>query len=238
MLTVEEKARIHAAMELCAGDTPAAAETLGMTLDKLKDTLRWCPELKERWCEKRTVVPFNTDADTLSPKIIEIPDADKVFTGEERKLVQAVESENAKLQKGIFNLGLTKKEAEMAAEMSQFQRNHFKESVEVVGAGMTRVGIKLQMEVDKVQERLAVVRDALEQYGLVMDESRQGWVDEENKLMTQLYQLSQEIRKVAEVHYKGAYMSAMLRVKAQQQAGDVRSRKPGYQPNKQTVEEV
>ena len=227
MLTDEEKSKIHSVMESCGGDRNMAAAALGMTPQKLKDTLHNSPELKSRWTRSK--------AATQPPSAVSVLERPALIA--DRSLVPAepiqtpdeVEAEltktEAKLKGGIAKLALTMSEKELAESAHSFHLRHNGQTIDIIGGCAALMAIKLTDKTRGLLERLAEVQGDV---AIATPEEKEGALMEMEKLLQAIPAFSSEIRKLADMVEKNGIAKAELAIKAN---GEPRKRgKPGFAP--------
>lgn len=215
---VEEKARIHAALQKFAGDRIQAAAELGMTHQDLKNRIYESPDLKLRWMPKAEgKVPDDIDAMLM----------EKPLTVMQERLAKVVEADDAKLEHGLNDLPLTPEERANGLALQRFNRDNFASQLGIINSSITTFNIKLMTIIGKRMLRLDVVQDTLLSYGNEQNEDRGFWVDEEDKIVNQIINLGHLLRQLQTSSFEGNKTLALIRYKLKNGNKDKKI-KPGF----------
>lgn len=213
--------RVAEVMEIATGDRLIASELLGISQEKLDEAILASPSLTARWKETR----LPTEAELVSGD-----EDNPLLSASEKQLAEAMRAENMKLRRGLETLGLTKAEQELAMSLQAFQRKQFRSSMEIIGAGVTRVSLKYQTELDAILERLTSVRRMLAKVDNVKLDERKFWVEEERSLMQSYVAVGDQLRRIFEVSQRGAMTLALIRWRQNGGRAWQQTSKPGFRP--------
>lgn len=220
LITPDKEAAINEALIAADGDKSVAATALGMTDDELTSAINRTRTLKTRWNVNQSVP---SEAETIR---------DMGYT--ETQIAEAMDIEEKKFRAGLSAIGLNEKEQALALSLQAFHRDHFKSSMEMIGAGVTRVSMIYQTEMDEIRTRLIMVREKLSSTNLSSFQ-RQEYVTEESKLMQAYVAVGDQLRKIMEVAQRGALNMAIIRWRTN--GGRGFAEKPGFRKTVD-VEEV
>jgi len=230
---------IHQALDRCDGDLKGAAAMLEWSVNDLRDAIQSWPDLNTRWggqsdnpLEDVHPGPISDEHVVGRNGIENHPTDMSMLPVSDVKLAEAMEREDNKLKAGLQKLGLTEKETKTALALQEFHGQQFRASIEIVGAGVTKLSIKYQTVLDElIDKRLRDVWDrlkALPQTGNV--EVRAYLVEEERALLESLAAIGAETRRILEVANKGALTMAVIRQKYMK-SGKASKPKFGAVPN-------
>lgn len=230
----EDQTHANIALEKCDGDRHTAAAILGIEVKQLNGIVRRCPELKSRWNNRaqQRETPLAVETLHRPPTELQTPLSD-----EEQKLLTSTLKEDELVQDGLLKLNLTEKEAAIAIELQQFHQKHFIKSINIMGASVTRMSLKLQTQLDELDKRLQTVREKLALEPVPYHNEKGFWfdpraalVEEERSLLGVYVPMTDQIRKMFEVFQRGMILQAMVRMRMRQLNGAPIQEKPGYRP--------
>lgn len=213
--------RVAEVMEVAVGDRFVAAALLEISIDKLNEFIAGSPALVERW--KETRLPTEDE-------LVSGDEDNPLLSASEKQLAEAMRAENEKLRRGLESLGLTKAEQELAMSLQAFQRKQFRSSMEIIGAGVTRVSLKYQTELDAILQRLMGVRAVLSKFDSLKLDERKFWVEEERSLMQSYVAVGDQLRRIFEVSQRGAMTLALIRWRQSGGRAWQQTSKPGFRP--------
>lgn len=227
-MTAAEVQRVHAALESTNGDRALAAIKLNMLPRVLKQRIADCEQLRLRWQK-----PFRT-CDEVPPPVSEAeaihkppPEPMEVLppgvTEDEAKMVNSMIQEDALLKRGLAGLELTNEEQGLAVELAAFHGQHFVKSIHMIGAGVTRMSVKLQTQLKNLDKDLENVRKAR---ATATKEELGGTNYEMDMLLRHYTNLTDQLRKMLEVANKSALIHAMIHYRMKGEDG--KPKKPGY----------
>lgn len=235
-LSIKRLTEIHRALEMHQGNRFKAANYLKIKYRTLLLYIQDNPSLKARWSgekKRRRLNGFPRDIDKLSEvevngkmfPSVAVPDEVARAAATNQQLAESMEREQEKFKRGLDHLGLTEKEKELAMAMQAFHSQQFKQSIEIQGAGVTRLSIKFQTVIDHIiGKRLAKIWEWLDNCGKD-DPQRSALIREERLLMSSLVELSSQALRNSEVANRGAMTMALIRWRMRQ--GDKQD-KPGF----------
>ena len=218
---IEEKARIHAALEQCSGNRNDAAAMLGLTLQELRNRIVRCPDLRLRWTS-RVDAACPEPPDDLAAMMMEQP-----ITSQQERLAEVIKQEERRLKDGLVGLKLNERETEMALALQAFNRENFSSQLGIVNSSITRFVIKHAIFMENCEKRLDQVRAVLFQMGQDQDDTRGFWVEEEEKLAQQYLQGGDLLRKIMAESFRGNQILAMIQFRLK--CGGMKKVKPGFQ---------
>jgi hypothetical protein len=159
----------------------------------------------------------------------------------DQQLAQAIALSEQNLQKGLRSLGLNESEVSLAQAQQEFNKTHFKESMDMISSGLLTTALKLQTQQREIEERVAFVRGLIREFGEFQSEDRSAWIKEENLLMMQYKELGDLLNRIQETWYRGAAFLAVIRSRLRGETGangryglegrTQRSNKPGFRPS-------
>lgn len=215
-------------MEEARGDRPMAAAFLGMTCRKLHDLIDHNRELKARWTgaldAAHNPAPVISEVGALSkPRSMSTVDETLEVPIDAKLLLDQMENEDRQLRDGLVRINLTPAEADIAAELALFHRQHFVKSIHIIGAGVTRMSIKVQTQLANIEKRVSDVQGVLSN---LQSEDRESWVSEERMLYQSYHALADLLRQMFEIANQSALQHAdiMFRMKG----GRPQNSKPGF----------
>lgn len=237
-LGLRRLAECHKALAKYKGSRRKSAMDLGITEGTLHAYIMENPSLNARWSNIDERTQYQTalrEVDALSSDEVTgamfpaPPDIDAIIKAShtDKQLAESMEREEAKFKKGLDSLGLSDKEKDLAMAMQAFHSKQFKQSIEIQGAGVTRLSIKFQTVIDHlIGNRLARIwewLDACEKN----DPARVNLVKEERMIMTSLIELSGQALRNSEVANRGAMTMALIRWRMTN-GDNSRPSKPGF----------
>jgi transposase-like protein len=217
MITPDEKARIHAALEKTGGDYGAAAEIIGIERGQLSAIIHNNKDLKLRWTTPREFTTPPSDAVTISRPVIPTAAPAPALPSDE-EIARAIEREDALVRKGMEAIGVTGPKLDTALALQKFHQKHFQRAIELLGGGITKQFIDLMSEVESINKELAGVLTP--QRELLLREDRSRLLDLMNKFYDRANQAVLTQAKV-EVLKKQAKEGA---------GGGKKTGKPGFAP--------
>lgn len=256
--------RVDMALEKAGGDRGLAGHILGMTHLKLTRAIKGDEKLKARWMKAqrrdRRAKPL-TEAEGLNrpaetSAAVATAEVIAEITEEERKMGEAIWRDDDLLKEGLEKMNLTPEEVSIAHEMAQFHQRFFVRSVDILGAGVTRLGIVNQTELADIKQRLNDVRGqirkcdgmgteaisqvsedpstpaALKSAKAVVDGlllSREQLANEEKNLMLAYIGLNAEQTRIYQVQLRAVLMNALIQFRLRGLSMGGRPGKPGYQ---------
>lgn len=186
------------------------ADRMGWTLsdltqfsEKYRDLITYDRQL---WDSGETVVQ-------AAPSELQIMMSEDDGSPSPVQVALAIEKADSKLQKGLKKMGLSEEESEEWEALSQFNRDHFKESMDMVSANVARTSLRLSVEQKTIANRLAFVREQIRGSGGKPSPERRSWVDEENMLMTQYVEIGDLLRGMQDTWFRGAAQLALIRMR-------------------------
>lgn len=170
------------------------------------------------------------------------PDVDALSSAPtEEQMANAIALADNNITKGLKSLGLKEKEVEIANALQAFNKDHFKESMDMISSGVLVTAIKLQVQQREIEERLEFVRSLIKEFGEFQSDDRQSWVKEERLLMLQYLEAGDLLNKIQDTWYRGAAYLAVIRARLRgeknvngrgvMQLRTQRSNKPGFRPS-------
>ncbi len=211
------------ALENAGGDRKLAAIALGKTIHAVECLISKSKVLRWKWIDAPNQNPPPTQAQTLHRPPATMPSMSETETS----LVVNMAKEDALLAEGLEKLGLTPAEAQLAAQLSAFNANHFVNSVHIAGAGMTRVGLKIGTQVDELAKRLEDVRAKMKDTSSAIKRSE--LLEEEKYLLRSYVEMTQQIVRISDTAHRSMLLTAMVRYRLGK-GSRVRDQmpKPGY----------
>lgn len=129
----------------------------------------------------------------------------------DEQVALAIAHADQNLTKGLENLGLQRKEIEKAIALQQFNKEYFKESMDMISSGVLVTALKLQTEQEQIQERIKFVREQIKSMGDDNGKTRDSWVKEERLLVMQFVEMGNLLNKIQDTWYRGAAYLAVVR---------------------------
>lgn len=226
------------ALTAARGDFKLAASMVGMTVGQLNRTIRKNEVLFLKWIRTEPgskyepEVQLPTDLDVVkrdvwaTPPPTPSPAEKATMSLRDRIFAGMMTEEEAKLKAGLETMGLNEKEQELAMSLQAFHGSQFRSSMEIIGAGVTRMAIKYQTLLEGSMARLDYVRSQLgpEQ------KNREQWVIEERNLMRDCVAIGDQLKKIMEVAHRGAMMMALIRYRMGASAKRPLLGRPGFSP--------
>lgn len=184
-----------------------------------------------------------------TPKVIPPTDADLIgadpnsltIAPTDQQIADSIAMADANLQKGLRSLGLNEKEIGLAQAQQEFNKTHFKESMDMISSGLLTTAIKIQSQQREIEERVSFVRSLIREFGEFQSDDRAAWIKEENLLMVQYTDLGDLLNRIQETWYRGAAFLAVIRSRMRGESGTngryklggmtQRSNKPGFRPS-------
>lgn len=225
-------ADVHIALKETEGDRAEAAKKLGLTTDQIHDFIANNDELKALWGKPGAWGnSYGTPQTPEAPGDIASlgrPPIDGPPTGhggkildqvlnppeippDEKAIAEAMTAETFRLCRGLERIGLTEKEVGEAFGLAEFHGMHFKDSIGIIGGGMTRLSVKYQSVLNTlIQVRLPEIMKGLAEAGSD-PEKRKQWIYEETRLYASLCDIGAECRKIMDVANRGALTQAVVR---------------------------
>lgn len=152
----------------------------------------------------------------------------------EQEVVQAIESSEAKLTRGLRKMGLTESEADEWKACQEFNNNHFRESMDMISATVSRSQLMLARELTSIRDRLKFVREQIASYGEHHSQERNSWVTEERELTLQFVEVGNLMRGNQDTWFRGSAQLALIRMRyGKKDANQLNTRagKPKFSPN-------
>lgn len=117
------------------------------------------------------------------------------------------------LRKDLETLGLTEQEVEGCMAMQSFGENRFANAMEVISTCGFNTAVKLQTQQRMMEERMAFVRERIQEYGTMVSEERQMWVAEEQKLVRNYATLGKLLADIQMNWYQGSAQLALVKMR-------------------------
>lgn len=218
---------VHKALERCNGHFFKASLCVNMEEDEFRKFVFDHESLRNRWMDSKdghTTEPLD-GAEVLSrnPLPGETPPTDD-------QVAVALLEEDKKLQReGLMGFGLNDAELDIALSLQQYGHERFQEGIEIINASIVPTRIKLLSQQTIIQDRLAFVRKQIEDFGELLNESREKWVAEENLLMKQYVEVVHLAATITDQTNRGAVTMAMMKIKfASRNGSKEKQAKPGF----------
>lgn len=183
------------------------------------DRMGWTVEQLAQFSEQyRSLIVYERqlwkDADAQAPPP---PTEAQVLIGDaeaptDEQIAEAIEKADSKLQKGLKKMGLTQEERDEWEALHEFNRDHFKESMDMVSANVARTALKLSVQQKIVADRLIVVRQEIHKEA-TQTAKRKQWVEEERLLMAQYVEIGDLLRGMQDTWFRGAAQLALIRMR-------------------------
>lgn len=207
-MTPERKAEIHNAMEAAGGSATKAAVLLGIPTTRLYWMIHKNAELKARWAKPRdhqTKPP--TEAVTVYRPL------PAVAPSAEMEVADALSKADARLRKGLENIGLKDSRLDIALAAQELTRMQFNSCMELINGCIV-------MEFLNVQHDVSVIRSELKD--ATLHPAREAILRQDRA------QLLEIMGRYFDRTNKGALTQAII--KSKQAEGKGRAGKPGFSP--------
>ncbi len=218
-MTTEERRKrqeaINDALKVTNGNRAAAAALLKMTPRELGDIIHDVPALRARWAYGgHNATRFPQPEETINRDLITRRNAvveEVQITDEDKRLLELMATEEAKLRQGFKNLQLSEREIDIAIACQQMGAGFYKQSLQLFAGGASRSAIATQSVLDEIRKRLSEVRTKLDlPTDSIYSDDRKAWVHEEKELTSCLVEMLQESRNLAELGLKTAEVQALI----------------------------
>jgi hypothetical protein len=214
MLTEQQRAEIHAALEQTNGDRAAAARLLGMDTKQLAQHIHNTRDLRACWSQKKPEPPTECEIIHREASTGLLP----VTGGNLFTEAEALQKEDDALKKGLSALGIGGNLVELAHSLQQFQSKHFTRVIELMGGGLTRRFLKIEEAIDDIDQALRLLDPTCPE-----DVAREQILRQDRAALIDLQQ------KCYDRVNKAALTQAIIKEK--QKAGHAPDRgKPGFSP--------
>lgn len=222
----EDQIEVDRAMEEFGGDRNRVAAVLGKARSTIDNYIAKIPELRFKWLNYSGSEPPGQAATLHRPPTnngIKITDA-------EVSLVTNLSKEDAMLADGLEKLCLSPEEAALALHLQKFHQGHFVQSVQIIGASMTRICLRMATQQDQIAKRLDDVRAEIKKCAGAI--SRSCLVEEEAALMKSYIAIGDQIRRMSDTAHRGMTLQAMIRYRLSdsRREREKTMSKPGFQP--------
>ncbi len=196
---------IDEALEKSGGDRDLVAIALQVARSTVDNQIFKSQELTLKWGRGAYRAPEQPE--TLHRPPEDIPR----LNPDDKAMVQAIIKEDSLLKEGLDKLGLSPVETALAVQLSGFHQNCFVQSVQISGAGMTRIGIKIGTQIDEISKRLDIVREEmLKASGPI---TRAAFMEEEKYLLQAYVDMTDQVRRISDTAHRGMMLQAMIRYK-------------------------
>lgn len=182
--------------------------------------------------------PPPTDAELIIPLT---PTKEQLSSDpSDQALALAVSTADSNIAAGLKTLGLTDKEMDIAVSLQAFNKEHFKESMDMVSSSVLVTTLKLGTQQREIEARLEFVREQIKSFGQINSKEREEWVKEERLLVVQYVEIGDLLKSIQDTWYRGAAYLAVVRAKLRKEPGMMRtipsdrtqrSNKPSFRPN-------
>lgn len=129
----------------------------------------------------------------------------------DEQIALSIAHSDLNLTHGLNALGLRGKEVEKAIALQRFNKEYFKESMDMISSGVLVTALKLQSEQDEIQTRIKFVRSKIEALGDESGKVREFWVKEERALIQQFIEMGKLLNDIQDTWYRGAAYLAVVR---------------------------
>lgn len=209
----------------------AIADRMGWTVRQLVDFRKEFKDLLDNDQQITELLPERIQP----PSEAEIMDARPELPAEvisDEQLASMLDSQETELQTGLKRIGFTDEESIEAEALQDFNRKHFKESMDMVSANVMRTSMKLSIQQRKIEGRLENVRDRLIVIGDNISDERAAWVQEERMLLAQYIDVGGLLQRIQETWYRGAAVIALARMRHGRQGENQHAQlgKPKFKP--------
>lgn len=215
---------------------------LGMSrdeLDKFRDLNGYLiATANQLMIQAHPPTPPPTDAELIIPLT---PTKEQLSSDpSDQALALAVSTADSNIAAGLKTLGLTDKEMDIAVSLQAFNKEHFKESMDMVSSSVLVTTLKLGTQQREIEARLEFVREQIKSFGQINSKEREEWVKEERLLVVQYVEIGDLLKSIQDTWYRGAAYLAVVRAKLRKEPGMTRtipsdrtqrSNKPGFRPN-------
>lgn len=158
-ISPEEVAAIDAALEKTNGNRVHAAMALGMDETRVYNCVRNNPHLRAKWLKKEPEpVEPGMAADMHREKPV------SPFTPAEVKTVDALNAEDAALQKGWKRLGVSASDRKFLAGLQASYAGNFKSTMDLAYGGAAHANTRLLLALEDVARKLEHIREHPEEY--------------------------------------------------------------------------
>lgn len=250
-------AKVHEILGSCAGNHTKAASILSWEPEQLRRFIHKHESLNACWHSGKMPVsgappvPVNVpdNIDALARECALPPAAE--ITPDERDLAIAVASEETKFKQGLAALRLSPMEQEYALALTNFDRNFFSDTVHMASASAARMSIMMQGIFGDLRARFARVTADISAHQTVSrntengqpilasniyDEQREKMVAEERSLVNHLIEVSEQVKRISELFYKGALVRAAISGKGERRERKLKAGFVNLPPESETGE--
>jgi hypothetical protein len=154
VITVEQEAAIHAAMERTGGKQSEAAVLLAVPRKALADIIRNNTNLKTRWVTPKEGVEPTTEAVAIHRPALPTPPTEGAVICSEREIAAAIEAEDNALKKGLDAVGLSTKTRDFAVALQKLHNKHYTKAIDMLGGGITKGFLDIMVEVEALTAKL------------------------------------------------------------------------------------
>ena len=160
----------HIALETAGGDYTKAGELLGITHVQLRDRVRKNKRLSARWSTPKDAPPPG-EAVAIHRPTEQISDEEAILPTE-LEVAEAFKKEDELVKRGLSSLMIPGNGADLAKVCADWQRNHWRTTLDSMGGGINRQFWIVQVELDKINSRLELDIPPQEQFMLREDRAR------------------------------------------------------------------
>lgn len=157
----------------------------------------------------------------------------------DEQVALAIAHADLNLTRGLEALGMQGREVEKAIALQRFNKEYFKESMDMISSGVLVTALKIQNEQEEIQTRIKFVREQIKAMGDASGKIRESWTREEKVLVQQFIEMGELLNRIQDTWYRGAAYLAVVRSRLRGEGAcnpkfgserTQRRNKPGFRP--------